>query len=258
MTTPPPTTPPTIQPSTTAPAGPQPGGTATCFPYPAHDPDQNPHPKIVIGDGVPAIGQKYLDAAQTMWGTEWPGAWQQFAPPASVPKTNEGISEVLLKKDDSALMGGGTLELPYTSLIDAVDKGDLGMWMHESAHLTQLGYIGKGAPLLYAEGITDFIRFVSHGEDPAWKIVDIDDIGNTYYDENVGWNGGYRESARFLLWVTQHYDTSGAKYQLVHDLNVGAAEANPDYQGMFVKATGKTYHELFTEYAQDRKINPHC
>jgi hypothetical protein len=63
---------------------------------------------------------------------------------------------------------------------------------------------------------------------------------------------------RFLLWVTQHYDKSGDRYKLVHDLNEQASVGNPDWTGLFVTLTGKTYDQLFAEYSADRKVNPHC
>jgi hypothetical protein len=247
----------TPQPTATAPPKPDPvpPSAASCFPYPERNTAQGPHPEIVYAPGVQPLDQKHLDAARAMWVTEWPGAWQRF----SIPNDSwEGVNKVLVTNESSATFSSGTLEIPRKDIVGGVDKQDFGSWMHESAHGVQMHYPDAGVPALYAEGIPDFIRFVAHKEDPKWKLVSLSDVDEEYFSEQQGWDGGYRLSARFLLWVTQHYDKSGAKYQLVHDLNVGASTAKPDWLGLFTKLTGKSYHQLFTEYAKDRVINPHC
>jgi hypothetical protein len=54
------------------------------------------------------------------------------------------------------------------------------------------------------------------------------------------------------------YDNSGNRYQLVHDLNTALNHGDRDFDGLFVKGTGKNYHQLFAEYLNDRVIPPHC
>jgi hypothetical protein len=250
--------PPVPSPSAAPKPDPVPPPSASCFPFPAHDATQGPRPQIVLKPGVPALDKKYLDPATTIWGNQWPGAWQRFATPSALRDPNAGVNQAILTTDPHASFGDGTIEINYKDWMDSVDRGDPGMWMHESAHLIQADYPYPDFPKFYGEGITDFIRFVSHGEDPAWALISLSATDSSYFDEQKVWDSGYRQAARFLLWVTQHYDPSGAQYKLVHDLNVGASGDKPDWQGMFVQATGKSYHQLFTEYAADRKVNPHC
>lgn len=230
----------------------------SCFPYPERDATQDPHPRIVVNPGVPALDKKYLDPATTIWVNQWAGAWQRFATPDDLKHPDQGIGTMILTTDAHARFGDGTIEIPYKDWLDAVDRQDSGMWMHESAHLLQTGYPYPDVVKFYGEGIPDFVRFVAHGEDPAWKIAGLSATDSGFFDEQKAWDSGYREAARFLLWVTQHYDHSGAKYQLVHDLNLGVSVDHPDWQGVFAQVTGKSYHQLFTEYTADRTINPHC
>ncbi|MDQ1658497.1 MAG: hypothetical protein QOD41_3580 [Cryptosporangiaceae bacterium] len=242
-------------PSASPKPAPVPPPSASCFPYPERDTSQAPHPVITYAPGVQPLDAVHLAAATAMWVNEWPGAWQRFSVPGD-PWL--GVTKVIVTNDTSATFGTGTLEIPRQDIVGGVDKQDFGSWMHETAHGIQMHYPDSGVPALYAEGIPDFVRFVAHKEDPQWKIVSLADTDAEYFTEQRGWDGGYRISARFLLWVTQHYDKSGAKYDFVHGLNVGASTANPDWQGLFTKLTGKSFHQLFTEYAADRVINPHC
>jgi Peptidase of plants and bacteria len=135
------------------------------------------------------------------------------------------------------------------------------MHMHESAHgiVNPFKFDYTGAPKLYSEGITDFIRFVARsdgGIDRGWTVVD--NIDSSFFDEKNVWEGGYRPGARFLLWLTQHYDTSGGEYRMVHDLNALLVSGNRDWQGVFTRIFGRSFHELFQAYKANSRINKHC
>jgi hypothetical protein len=229
------------------------GAPTTCFPYPHRDPTKRPQPSVDIGSDVPELDDRYLDAARLLWQTRWPGVWQTFAYPSIVDEPAVGISRVLISTADSASFNGSTLHLPYRDLVSSVDAGNVGTWLHESAHLLQLDYAARPAPL-FTEGITDFIRFVGYGDDPTWTVA----AEPVPADAAGVWNGGYRVGARFLLWLTQRFDTSGARYRLVYDLNAKAAEGRTDLEAVVAEVVGRPFADLAEEYLREPGINPHC
>jgi hypothetical protein len=235
-----------------------PATTRTCFGFPARDPMRGPHPTLPIDPDVPPLDEKYLTAARVLWQEQWPAAWQAFAPPRIAHDERQGIATVTVTTDASALLGGGSVSISYADIVDGVDRGELGGWLHDAARLLQTRYPGSGVPGLFSEGIPDFIRFAARGEDPAWRLVERRQLGAGAFDSQHVWSAGGRDGARFLLWVTQHYDSSGARYQLVHDLNTAVDSGALDYAGLFVTLTGRSYAQLFAEYAKDRVIMPHC
>jgi hypothetical protein len=230
----------------------------TCFPYPAHNPAKGPHP--VIHNEGPPLGKKYLDLADRWFKQEWPGMWQTFAPPDMLNRARTGINTVYIQGDKSGTgFGSGVVRLYYQDLMKiADDGGDTGVWTHEHAHIIQdYPHVdGYKYPGLFKEGITDFIRFVAHSEDTRWKLVSVNSDG--FWNEQTVWNQGYGFGARFLLWVTQHYDNTGNRYRLVHDLNAAVHQGDRNYDAWFRKRTGKTYHQLFADYLRNRSIRPHC
>jgi hypothetical protein len=253
------------QPSTTPPTGPtgdspQP----SCFPYPRHDKAKGPHTQVQVESGVRADPQ-LLAGLELLWEQRWPAAWQVFAKPADLAAGDgRGVSTFVI--GDENRHDGGVYEVPYDELIDSLNRqsvrdpelrGDLGMWMHEGAHFAQ-GYGYDDAPRLFVEGIADMIRFVAMGEDPAWKIVDAADVGPKVFDRTEIWSVGYSASARFLLWVTQHYDRSGDQYALVRDINNALNHGERDHEKLIRTTVGKSFDELLTEYRADPRINPHC
>ncbi len=236
----------------------------SCFPYPRHDQAEGPHTQVRIESGVQADPQ-LVAALKDLWEKRWPGAWQVFANPADLAAGDgRGVSTFVIGNENRH--DGGVYEVPYQELVDSFTRqsvqnpdlrGDLGMWMHEGAHFTQ-GYGYDDAPRLFVEGIADMIRFVAWGEDPAWKILNAEDVGSNAFDKDEIWSVGYRPAGRFLLWVTQHYDRSGDRYALVHDINAAVHGGERDFEKLIRTTVGKSFDELLAEYRADPRVNPHC
>ena len=229
-----------------------------CFPFPASDPSLPQHPKIVLEPGLPPLPQKAQELAHRYWEIEWPAIWQDFGDPDRLYSTDAGMLQVKITARNTG-WGGGSLDMNYDDLVKAADDGgDTGSWTHEFGHMTQNYHGHVDASGLFDEGIVDFIRFVAHGEDERWKIADLSATNSDFWDEQKTWHDGYGKGARFLLWLTMRYDKSVYRYQLVHDLNTALNHGDRDYDGLFVKLTGKNYHQLFADYLNDRVIPPHC
>ncbi len=131
---------------------------------------------------------------------------------------------------------------------------DIGHHFHEASHgIVNFDY--TGAPRFYSEGITDFIRFVARGNPAVDKGASIHLLSTDrdFLDAKKTWDEGYGKGARFLLWLTQHYDTSGAEYRLVRKLLQKVADAD-----IFTDVFGASYRRLFRAYKANPEVNPHC
>jgi hypothetical protein len=248
-----PTTPATLSPPVQPPAG-------NCFPYPAHDPSRGPNPPIVLDPGVEPLDQRQMDAVKQLYAVEWPPAWQTFAAPKYVNVQTQGTWKVVVTNESSAWSSEAVMHIPRKDLVAGIDSQDFGSWMHEAGHNTQSGYAGSGVPNIFSEGIPDFIRFTARGEDPKWKVVDASQVGNSGHEFNADqvWSEGYALAARFMLWVTQKYDTSGNKYHIVAEFSRLLNDGDTNFNTLFDRVVGKSYQQLFQEYLADPKINPHC
>jgi hypothetical protein len=257
-----------------------PVGTRGCFPYPSKRGRFTVD--IKLQPGV-KLDRKYMVALRELWG-RWPAAWETFAIKADVRNPGRGIRHVLITKNKPGAFGQ-TYPIEAAAVVRQVDPKDIwdiGHHFHEAAHgIVNFDY--TGAPRFYSEGITDFIRFVARGNPTVDKgqSIHLLSTDRDFRNEKKTWDEGYGKGARFLLWLTQHYDRSGAEYQLVRKLlqtvadrearrPTPTAEAPPGkpspvtpdqeahFQRIFKDVFGKSYHQLFQAYRASPTVNPHC
>jgi hypothetical protein len=279
----PPSTKPGARPANSASSEPDvsvPVGAKGCFPYPSKRGRFTVD--IKLEPGV-KLDRKYMNALRELWG-RWPSAWETFAVKADVRDPGRGIRHVLITRNKPGAFGQ-TYPIHAADVIRQVDPDDIwdiGHHFHEASHgIVNFDY--TSAPRFYSEGITDFIRFVARGNPTVDKGTSIHLLSTDrdFLDEKKTWDEGYGKGARFLLWLTQHYDRSGAEYRLVRRLlqKVADSEAKrpeptakappgkpspvtPDqdahFQRIFTDVFGKSYHQMFRAYKANPKVNPHC
>jgi hypothetical protein len=257
-----------------------PVGAKGCFPYPSKRGTFTVD--IKLEQGV-KLDKKYMDALRELWG-RWPSAWETFAIKSDVRDPGRGIRHVLITKSQPGAFGQ-TYPISAADVIRQVDPEDIwdiGHHFHEASHgIVNFDY--TSAPRFYSEGITDFIRFVARGEPAIDKHASLHLLSTDsgFLDEKKTWDEGYGKGARFLLWLTQHYDPSGAEYRLVRTFlqEVADREAKrpkptakappgkpspvtPDqeahFQRVFKDVFGASYHQLFQAYQANPKVNSHC
>ena len=123
----------------------------------------------------------------------------------------------------------------------AKHPGDIDVVTHEVMHIVQ-GY-PDGAPGWLVEGVADYVRY-KFGVDNAgagWSL--------TPFNEKQHYDNAYRITARFLVWVEQHYSKKLVK-------QMDAAMRKQQYQPeLWNKITGKSVDELWTEYSKDPVIS---
>jgi hypothetical protein len=250
---------PTASPTTSPTAVPPglPPNTGKCFPYPAYDSAKGPHTTLTVESGA-KVDPKHLAVLRKMFVDEWPAAWQTFAAPADIAKGDRGgVSKVYITAGGQGMFSEGEHWLPDKDIPEWFDDGFEGHFLHEASHMVGPTY-PDDTPRFYKEGITDFVRYVAHGRDRVWNPTDKDGGFGGAMDRDEVWNFGYALAARYMLWLTQHYDTSGNRYEKVRALNVALNQGETDYKGLFTRVWGKSYDQLFDEYVKNPVINEHC
>lgn len=119
---------------------------------------------------------------------------------------------------------------------------DLDAITHELMHLVQ-GYGETKAPSWVTEGIADYVRgtYGINNVKGKWAMPDLDEKHN--YDNS------YRITARFFVWITQHYDS-----EFITKLD--ALIRNKNYtDNSWKDLSGKTLSELWAEYKANPAIN---
>ena len=117
---------------------------------------------------------------------------------------------------------------------------DIDVVTHEVMHIVQ--DYRKHNPGWLTEGIADYVRYVygvNNGKG-KWTLPE--------YRPTQHYTNAYRVTARFLLWVEQHYNK-----ELVDKLD-SALRAGTYQPSLWVKLTGKTVDELWTDYSKDPSI----
>jgi hypothetical protein len=234
-----------------------PPNTGNCFPYPAHDPARGPNTTLTVQPGA-TVDPAQLAVLKKMFVDEWPAGWQTFASPADIAKGDHaGVSQVFITAGGEGLFDNGKHYLPDKDIPEWFTDGFEGHFLHEASHMVGPTY-PDDTPRFYKEGITDFVRYVTHGRDRVWNPTAPDGGFGGAMDRNEVWDFGYALAARYMLWLTQHYDTSGNHYEKVRAMNVALNAGETDYKGLFARVWGKSYDELFDEYVKNPKVNEHC
>jgi hypothetical protein len=125
----------------------------------------------------------------------------------------------------------------------------IGALVHELVHVVQQygraprdpAHPGR-SPGWLVEGMADYIRWFryepgSHGADIVWM--------RKLRHFSPRYNAGYRVTANFLNWVTEHYDAN-----LVTQLNAAMREGKYD-TGLWKQHTGRTLQQLGDEWKSD-------
>lgn len=115
---------------------------------------------------------------------------------------------------------------------------DIDVVTHEAMHIVQA--YGRGAgPGWITEGIADYVRYkLGVNNDAAgWKLPE--------YSSRQNFDNSYRVTARFFVWIEKRYDKKFVK-------KLDEVMRQHTYTAESVKnLTGKTFAELWTEYAAD-------
>ena len=118
---------------------------------------------------------------------------------------------------------------------------DLDAITHELMHLVQeYGY--SNCPGWVTEGIADYVRAV-HGINNikgGWKMPDVKPEHN--------FKNSYRITARFFIWITQHYS---ADFIIKLDDSIRQKKYT---ENTWKEMTGKTVEELWKEYTENSAI----
>jgi hypothetical protein len=118
---------------------------------------------------------------------------------------------------------------------------DIDVVTHEVMHIVQ-AYNWNAVPGWITEGIADFVRneYGVNNNVANWTLPD--------YNPRQNYTNAYRVTARFFIWLQQHYDK-----KLVRELNIAARDKT--YTSAFWKnKTGKSVDELWHIYAENPTI----
>lgn len=118
---------------------------------------------------------------------------------------------------------------------------DIDVVTHEVMHIVQ-AYPNDAGPWWITEGIADYVRykFGVDNEGAGWKL--------TPYSPKQNYDNSYRITARFFVWIEQHYDK-----HFVQKLD--AAMRSKTYTDRFcTSTTKKTFAELWKEYGSNPDI----
>ena len=117
---------------------------------------------------------------------------------------------------------------------------DIDVVTHEVMHIVQ-DYRQEN-PGWLTEGIADYVRYVYgvNNLKSRWTLPD--------YKPTQSYTNAYRVTARFLLWVEKHH-----RKNLVDKLD-SALRAGTYRPDLWVKLTGKTVDELWSEYGKNPSL----
>lgn len=119
---------------------------------------------------------------------------------------------------------------------------DLDLITHEVMHIIQ-DYPNNSGPGWLTEGIADYVRarYGVNNADAGWSMPEL--ASSHHYTDS------YRITARFLTWISQHYDEN-----LIPKLDKNLREKTYS-QELWKSYTGKTLDELWKLYVQDPRLS---
>ncbi len=115
---------------------------------------------------------------------------------------------------------------------------DIDVVTHEAMHIVQ-AYSETEAPGWITEGIADYVRYKMGVDNvgAGWKLPD--------YNAKQNYDNSYRVTARFFVWIEQHYNKDFVK-------QLDDVMRRHTYTDDFAKGhTGKTFAELWAEYGNN-------
>ncbi|GAQ17687.1 hypothetical protein OPHB3_1612 [Oceanobacillus picturae] len=118
---------------------------------------------------------------------------------------------------------------------------DVALFTHELTHLAQAYPTYDDETWWITEGIADYTRYIYGPHNGSWRLPEeVEDADN--YDS------GYRVTARFFLWITQHKN-----HFAVDIVNRKMQNGTFDLQ-LFEEITGKSIEDLWEEYVQNPNV----
>ncbi len=118
---------------------------------------------------------------------------------------------------------------------------DIDVVTHEVMHIVQDYHQGHN-PGWLTEGIADYVRYVYgvNNLNGHWTLPD--------YNPAQNYTNAYRVTARFLLWLEKNYNKD-----LVDKLDA-AMRAGTYQPGLWVRLTGRTVDELWSDYGKNPSL----
>lgn len=123
----------------------------------------------------------------------------------------------------------------------AKNPEDIDVVTHEAMHVVQ-AYRFRRAPSWITEGIADYVRyeFGVNNKKANWTLPD--------YNPRQSYEDSYRITARFLVWITKHFD-SDFVVKLDKQLRSGTYEGD-----IWKEETGFSLDELWKQYAASPEL----
>ncbi|ASK60704.1 secretory protein [Virgibacillus phasianinus] len=121
---------------------------------------------------------------------------------------------------------------------------DVALFTHELTHIAQ-GYPTYNDDTWWiTEGIADYTRYVYGPHNGSWRLPE-------EIKETDNYDSGYRVTARFLLWITQH------KNHFAVDIINREMQKDTFNLDIFEEITGKSIEDLWAEYRQNPEVRTH-
>ena len=117
---------------------------------------------------------------------------------------------------------------------------DIDVVTHEVMHIVQ-AYKNNAGPGWITEGIADY-KFGVDNAGAGWKLPE--------YSEKQNYDKSYRITARFFVWIEQHYNKDFVTL-------LDSAMRTKKYKDGFAKQhTGKSFSALWLDYSKNPAITP--
>lgn len=189
-----------------------------------------PKLEIVINAEESPESAAWAEKAKAVCQAYYPKLIEELASDGFVPRTS--VTIVMKRKYFApAAASGGTISVSVPHITG--NPGDLGMMVHELAHVIQ-AYPGQKANLGWlTEGIADYIRFWKYEPEVAQAPI------NT---KTASYRDAYRTTAAFLGWMSDAHDP-----HIVRKLNARMRRGGCD-ETIFTDLLGKTVDELWAEF----------
>ncbi|TRZ41279.1 basic secretory protein-like protein [Robertkochia solimangrovi] len=164
--------------------------------------------------------------------------------PKLLKKFNSSALKDITIKIDTAYTGvaycsGGSITVSAAWL--KKKPTDIDLITHEVMHIIQ-AYPNEGGPVWLSEGVADYVRykFGVDNEEAGWSLPD--------FNASQHYTNSYRVTARFLVWVSDHYNK-----KLVYILD-DQMRTKTYTENSWNDLTGKSVDELWQEYSSNPKI----
>jgi hypothetical protein len=190
-----------------------------------------PKLEIVINAEESPESAAWAEKAKAVCQAYYPKLIEELASDGFVPRSS--VTIVMKRKYFApAAASGGTISVSVPHITG--NPGDLGMMVHELAHVIQ-AYPGQKANLGWlTEGIADYLRCA------IYEALPLSEFPRP--EKERGYRDSYKVAAGFLFWLE-----SGPAPGIVRQVNA-ALRRGTYRESMFRERTGRTVEMLWTEY----------